>query len=83
MPDLDNDGWPDLVYVTGNVYPEIERHLPQYPHRGPRVVFRNRGGGRFEDVTDAQRPGRHRRRTRAAARPSATSTTTATWTSWS
>jgi hypothetical protein len=51
MPDLDNDGWADLVYVTGNVYPEIERRLPQYPHRGPRVVFRNTGGGRFEDVT--------------------------------
>ncbi|HEY8151511.1 MAG TPA: VCBS repeat-containing protein, partial [Vicinamibacteria bacterium] len=24
MPDLDNDGRPDIVYVTGNVYPEIE-----------------------------------------------------------
>jgi hypothetical protein len=41
MPDLDNDGRPDLLYVTGNVYPEIEHQLPQYPHRGPRVVFRN------------------------------------------
>jgi len=57
MPDLDNDGWADLVYVTGNVYPEIERHLPQYPHRGPRVVFRNLGGGRFEDVTARSGPG--------------------------
>jgi hypothetical protein len=57
MPDLDNDGWADLVYVTGNVYPEIERHLPQYPHRGPRVVFRNRGAGRFEDVTARSGPG--------------------------
>ena len=25
LPDLDNDGLQDLVYVTGNVYPEIER----------------------------------------------------------
>jgi hypothetical protein len=57
MPDLDNDGWPDIVYATGNVYPEIERHLPQYPHRGPRVVFRNLGGGRFEDVTARSGPG--------------------------
>jgi hypothetical protein len=56
MPDLDNDGWPDLLYVTGNVYPEIEARLPQYPHRGPRKVFRNRGG-RFEDVTQASGPG--------------------------
>jgi hypothetical protein len=51
FPDLDNDSWPDIVYVTGNVYPEVERVLPQYPHRGPRIVFRNGGDGRFEDVT--------------------------------
>ena len=52
MADLDNDGFPDLVYVTGNVYPEVEAVLPQYPHRGPRVVFRNIDGNRFENVTD-------------------------------
>ena len=57
MPDLDNDGRPDLLYVTGNVYPEIERQLPQYPHRGPRVVFRNIDGARFEDVTARSGPG--------------------------
>ena len=51
LPDLDNDGFHDVMYVTGNVYPEIERTLPQYPHRGPRVVFRNTGRGRFENVT--------------------------------
>jgi hypothetical protein len=52
LPDLNNDGLQDLVYVTGNVYPEIERILPQYPHRGPRVVFRNTGGASFENVTN-------------------------------
>src|SRR4029077_13656413 len=51
-----NDGHPDIVYVTGNVYPEIETQLPQYPHRGPRVVFRNRGAS-FEDVTAKSGPG--------------------------
>ena len=57
MPDLDNDGRPDIVYVTGNVYPEVERVLPQYPHRGPRVVFRNAGEQRFVDVSDASGAG--------------------------
>jgi hypothetical protein len=57
LPDLDNDGWPDLVYITGNVYPEIEARLPQYPHRGPRIVFRNQGGTRYEDVTARSGPG--------------------------
>jgi hypothetical protein len=51
LTDLDNDGWQDLLYVTGNVYPEIERQMPEYPHRGPRIVFRNRGSGVFDDVT--------------------------------
>ena len=51
MPDLDNDGRPDLVYVTGNVYPEVEPVLAQYPHRGPRIVFRNVNGARFENVS--------------------------------
>ncbi len=57
MPDLDNDGRPDVVYVTGNVYPEVESVLKQYPHRGPRVVFRNVDGVRFDDVTAASGPG--------------------------
>jgi hypothetical protein len=52
LPDLDNDGLPDLFYVTGNVYPEIERMLPQYPHRGPRLVFRNAGAAGFANVTN-------------------------------
>ena len=57
MPDLDNDGWPDVLYVTGHVYPEVERVLPQYPHKGPRFVFRNLGGMRFADVTSISGPG--------------------------
>ncbi len=56
-PDLDNDGWADLFYATGNVYPEVEAVLPQYPHRSPKVVFRNDGGARFEDVSRASGPG--------------------------
>jgi hypothetical protein len=53
LADLDNDGLQDLVYVTGSVYPEIERVLAQYPHRGPRLVFRNTNGAAFENVTTA------------------------------
>jgi hypothetical protein len=50
MADLDNDGRQDLFYVTGNVYPEVEKILPQHPHRSPRIVFRNTGGV-FTNVT--------------------------------
>jgi hypothetical protein len=55
--DLDNDGRPDLLYATGNVYPEIEAQMPEYPHRGPKIVFRNLGDGRFEDVSARSGPG--------------------------
>ncbi len=51
FPDLDNDGLPDIFYVTGSVYPEVEPKLAQYPHRGPRVIFRNVDRERFEDVS--------------------------------
>ncbi|MEK7832757.1 MAG: CRTAC1 family protein, partial [Acidobacteriota bacterium] len=51
MPDMDNDGWPDIFWVTGNVYPEVEKVFKQYPHRSPRQLFRNLGNGRFEDVS--------------------------------
>jgi hypothetical protein len=57
LPDLDNDGWHDVLYVTGNVYPEVERLVASYPHRGPRVVFRNLGRGSFADVTALSGPG--------------------------
>jgi hypothetical protein len=57
MADLDNDGFPDLFLVTGSVYPEVERALPTYPFRTPRLVFRNLGNGRFEELIDEAGPG--------------------------
>jgi enediyne biosynthesis protein E4 len=55
--DLDNDGYPDIFLVTGNVYPELEKTLPQLPYKGPRTVFRNLGNGRFEELIDEAGPG--------------------------
>jgi hypothetical protein len=52
MVDLDNDGHPDLFLVTGSVYPEVERQLPAYPFKTPRLVFRNLGDGRFEELIE-------------------------------
>jgi enediyne biosynthesis protein E4 len=50
MVDLDNDGFPDIFMVTGNVYPDLERALPQFPSKTPRVVFRNLGNNTFEEL---------------------------------
>jgi enediyne biosynthesis protein E4 len=55
--DLDNDGFPDIFMVSGSVYPELERTLPQYPNKTPRVVFRNLGNGTFEELMDEAGPG--------------------------
>ena len=50
--DLDNDGNPDLFAATGSVYPEVEKRLPAYPFRTPRLVFRSLGDGRFEELIE-------------------------------
>jgi hypothetical protein len=55
--DLDNDGKPDIFLVTGNVFPELEKHFSQYPYKSPRIIFRNTGGGRFEEIIEAAGPG--------------------------
>jgi hypothetical protein len=51
--DLDNDGWPDIFFVTGSVYPEAEKLLPDSPNKSPRILFRNLGNGTFEEIADA------------------------------
>jgi enediyne biosynthesis protein E4 len=50
IQDLDNDGLADLFYTTGMVSPELERDLPDAPYKTPNVLFRNLGGGKFEEL---------------------------------
>jgi enediyne biosynthesis protein E4 len=56
IQDFDNDGLPDLFFVTGMVSPELESLLPDAPHKTPAVVFRNLGGGRFEELLEGAGP---------------------------
>ena len=55
--DFDNDGWPDIMIATGNVYPEVEKLFREYPHRGPRLVYQNLGNGSYREVTARSGPG--------------------------
>ena len=55
--DFDNNGLPDVAVVTGSVYPEVEAQLPDYPLKTPRLLFRNLGGGRFEELSEQAGPG--------------------------
>jgi hypothetical protein len=50
--DLDNDGSPDLFWVTGGIYPEVREN-----YNTPRVVFRNLGKGQFEELLGQAGPG--------------------------
>jgi hypothetical protein len=51
--DYDNDTWQDLFLVNGHVYPKVKD--AGYNQR--RLLFRNRGGRRFEDVSLASGDG--------------------------
>ena len=48
--DLDNDGWPDIFYVTGNVYPELERTFARFPARSQPIIFRSLRNGKFVEM---------------------------------
>ncbi len=52
IADLDNDGRPDIFEATGGIYPEVRDN-----YKTPRIVFRNLGGGRFEELLEAAGPG--------------------------
>ena len=54
--DYDNDGWPDIFFVTGHVYPGFEKdNLDTF--RSPRIVLRNQGNSKFLDVSAQSGPG--------------------------
>jgi hypothetical protein len=55
--DFDNDGYPDILLSTGTVYPEVDRILPAFPARTPRILFRNQGDGTFVEMGAEAGPG--------------------------
>jgi hypothetical protein len=55
--DYDNDGWKDIVQVNGHVYPEVDKYKCGETFKNQRLVYRNLGSGRFEDVSAEMGPG--------------------------
>jgi hypothetical protein len=49
--DYDNDGWQDIFIADGHIENEIERVQKRVNYAEPPHLFRNVGGGRFEEVT--------------------------------
>jgi hypothetical protein len=54
--DYDNDGWPDIFYVTGHTYHGLIKDS-QDTFRSPRVVLHNQGNGTFRNVSGELGPG--------------------------
>jgi enediyne biosynthesis protein E4 len=54
--DLDNDGWLDLITVTGHVYPQMDM-IPADPgYRQPKLLSLNQKDGTFCDASDQAGP---------------------------
>jgi enediyne biosynthesis protein E4 len=48
--DYDNDGWKDLLFVNGHVYPEVDAHHLDEAYAQRAVLFRNNGNGTYANV---------------------------------
>jgi len=55
--DFDNDGWKDLFLANGHVYSQIAEKKLHISYKQPKVLYRNLGNGRFEDVSAKAGPG--------------------------
>ena len=49
--DFDNDGWQDIFVADGHIEDQIERVQKRVSYAEPPHLFRNLGGGKFEEVT--------------------------------
>jgi len=57
--DFDNDGQLDLLMVTGAIYPPrlSAGHANPKEDEGKKILYRNLGNGRFQDISDRGGPG--------------------------
>ncbi len=54
--DYDNDGWPDIFVADGHIEDAIERVQKRVRYAEPAHLFRNLGGGKFQEVTAQMGP---------------------------
>jgi hypothetical protein len=54
--DLDNDGWLDLVAVSGHVYPQVDTLPSGDRYKEPKLLDMNQGDGTFCDAHDQAGP---------------------------
>ncbi len=49
--DFDNDGWKDILLANGHVYPNIDGQNLHVTYKQRKILYRNRGNGRFQDIS--------------------------------
>jgi len=54
--DYDNDGWPDIFVADGHIEDQIERVQKRVSYAEPSHLFRNLGGGKFQEITAQMGP---------------------------
>jgi hypothetical protein len=54
--DYDNDGWLDILVADGHIENEIEKVQKRVAYAEPPHLFRNLGGGKFEEATQKVGP---------------------------
>jgi hypothetical protein len=60
--DLDNDGWLDLIAVSGHVYPQVDNMPSGGGYREPKLLHLNQKDGTFCDASDQAGPALLQRR---------------------
>ena len=55
--DFDNDGWKDIYLANGHVYAQLAERKLHVSYKQPSLLYRNRGNGRFDDVSSASGSG--------------------------
>ncbi len=54
--DLDSDGWKDIFVVNGHVWPEVSSRKLHVTFEQRKLLYRNLGNGRFEEVAEKSGP---------------------------
>ena len=56
LMDFDNDGYKDIFIVNGHVYSQLTGRKLHISYKQPRLLYRNLGNGRFEDISASAGP---------------------------
>jgi hypothetical protein len=54
--DYDNDGWVDVIQANGSMLDNIHMYHSEVTYPEPKLMFRNQGHGKFDNVSDQLGP---------------------------